>query len=167
MARSSAAARLRPNRAGLLSLGLPLAAAALLRLALAAGNSGLTMDSPLYVRMAEDLLAGHRGPSPAHHGYPALVALASLVLPGRELPGRAVSVLASLVVVALTWWIAKRRVGDGLAWAPATLVALQPLLAIYGGAVMTEAVFLSLALGGAPRAAPRRRVPVRGTRPRS
>ena len=148
MARSSAAARVRPTRAGLLSLALPLAAAALLRLALAAGNSGLTMDSPLYVRMAEDLLAGHRGPSPAHHGYPALVALASLVLPGRELPGRAVSVLASLVVVALTWWIARRRVGDGLAWAPATLVALQPLLAVYGGAVMTEAAFLSLALGG-------------------
>ena len=148
MARSSAAARLPPTRAGLLSLALPLAAAALLRLALAAGNSGLTMDSPLYVRMAEDLLAGHRGPSPAHHGYPALVALASLVLPGRELPGRAVSVLASLVVVALTWWIARRRVGDGLAWAPATLVALQPLLAVYGGAVMTEAAFLSLALGG-------------------
>jgi len=148
MARSSAAARLPPTRAGLLSLALPLAAAALLRLALAAGNSGLTMDSPLYVRMAEDLLAGHRGPSPAHHGYPALVALASLVIPGRELPGRAVSVLASLVVVALTWWIARRRVGDGLAWAPATLVALQPLLAIYGGAVMTEAAFLSLALGG-------------------
>src|SRR6185369_5061890 len=148
MARSSAAARLPPTRAGLLSLGLPLAAAALLRLALAAGNSGLTMDSPLYVRMAEDLLAGHRGPSPAHHGYPALVALASLVLPGRELPGRAVSGLASLVVVALTWWIARRRVGDGLASAPATLVALQPLLAVYGGAVMTEAAFLSLALGG-------------------
>ena len=148
MARSSAAARLPPTRAGLLSLALPLAAAALLRLALAAGNSGLTMDSPLYVRMAEDLLAGHRGPSPAHHGYPALVALASLVLPGRELPGRAVSVLASLVVVALTWWIARRRVGDGLAWAPATMVALQPLLAVYGGAVMTEAAFLSLALGG-------------------
>ena len=148
MARSSAAARLRPTRAGLLSLGLPLAAAALLRLGLAAGNSGLTMDSPLYVRMAEDLLAGHRGPSPAHHGYPALVALASFVLPGRELPGRAVSVLASLVVVALTWWIARRRVGAGLAWVPATLVALQPLLAVYGGAIMTEAAFLSLALGG-------------------
>jgi len=148
MARSSAAARPRPTRAGLLSLGLPLAAAALLRLGLAAGNSGLTMDSPLYVRMAEDLLAGHRGPSPAHHGYPALVALASFVLPGRELPGRAVSVLASLVVVALTWWIARRRVGAGLAWVPATLVALQPLLAVYGGAIMTEAAFLSLALGG-------------------
>ena len=28
---------------------------------------------------AEDLLAAHRDPSPAHHGYPLLVALASLV----------------------------------------------------------------------------------------
>ena len=72
-----------------------------LRLWLASRNAGLTMDSPLYVRMAEDLLAGGRGPSPAHHGYPILVALASFLLPGRELPGRAVSMLASLALVAI------------------------------------------------------------------
>jgi hypothetical protein len=112
------------------------------------GNSGLTMDSPLYVRMAEDLLAGHRAASPAHHGYPALVALASLVIPGRELPGRAVSMVASLALVSLTWWIAKRRIGEALAWVPATLVALHPLLAIYGGSIMTEAVFLALSFAG-------------------
>jgi len=138
----------RPTRAGLLSLGLPLAAATLLRLGLAARNAGLTMDSPLYVRMAEDLLAGRRAPSPAHHGYSALLALASVVLPGRELPGRAVSLLASLLLVAITWWIARRRLGDGLAWLPATLVALHPLLAVYGGAIMTESTFLGLALAG-------------------
>ena len=138
----------RPTRAGLLSLGLPLAAAVLLRLGLAAGNSGLTMDSPLYVRMAEDLLAGRRAPSPAHHGYPALVALASVVLPGRELPGRAASLLASLLLVAITWWIARRRAGAALAWVPAALVALHPLLAVYGGAIMTESTFLCLALAG-------------------
>src|SRR6185369_16064329 len=132
MARSSAAARLPPTRAGLLSLALPLAPAALLRLALAAGNSGLTMDSALYVRMAEDLLAGHRGPSPAHHGYPALVALSSLVLPGREWPGRAISLVASLVLVAVAGWAARRRMPPALAWVPAMLVALHPLLAVYG-----------------------------------
>jgi hypothetical protein len=149
MARSSAAdARPRLTRSTLLSFTLPLAAATLLRLFLAAGNSGLTMDSPLYVRMAEDLLSGRRAAAPAHHGYPALVALASLALPGRELPGRAVSLLASLVLVSLTLWIARRRSGDAIAWIPATLVALHPLLAVYSGAIMTEASFLALVLAG-------------------
>src|SRR5262249_37405447 len=45
-------------------------------------------------------------------------------------------------------WIARRRVGAGLAWVPALLVALHPLLAVYGGAIMTEATFVGLALGG-------------------
>jgi hypothetical protein len=149
MARSSAApSRPVPTRTGLLSLGLPLLAGILLRLWLATRNCGLTMDSALYVRMAEDLLAGRRAPSPAHHGYPALIALASLVLPGRELPGRAVSMLASVALVAITWWVAKRRAGVALAWAPATLVALHPLLAVYGGAIMTESTFLGLACAG-------------------
>ena len=111
-------------------------------------NSGLTMDSALYVRMAEDLLAGHRGPSPAHHGYPALVALSSLVLPGREWPGRAISLVASLVVVAVVGWLARRRMPPALAWVPAMLVALHPLLAVYGGAIMTESAFMALAFSG-------------------
>jgi len=111
-------------------------------------NSGLTMDSALYVRMAEDLLAGHRGPSPAHHGYAMLVALGSFVLPGRELPGRAISFVASLALVALTWWAARRRLGPGLAWVPAAMVALHPLVAVYGGAVMTESAFMALAFAG-------------------
>jgi hypothetical protein len=105
------------------------------------------MDSPLYVRMAEDLLAGRRGPSPAHHGYPALVALASLVLPGRELPGRIISLIASLALVVIVWQLANRRT-PAVRWLPATLVALHPLLAVYGGAIMTESAFLALALAG-------------------
>jgi len=129
-------------------MGVPLVAAALLRTWLMGRNSGLTMDSALYVRMAEDLLAGHRGPSPAHHGYPALVALSSLVLPGREWPGRAISLVASLVLVAVAGWAARRRMPPALAWVPAMLVALHPLLAVYGGAIMTESAFMALAFSG-------------------
>jgi hypothetical protein len=122
--------------------------ALLLRLWLASRSAGLTMDSPLYVRMAEDLLAAHREPAPAHHGYSLLVALASLVLPGRELPGRAVSMLASLALVGVVWVMARRRAGPWRALVPASLVAFHPLLAIYGSAVMTEASFLAIACGG-------------------
>src|SRR5437763_1347499 len=68
------------------------------RLWLAARSSGLTMDSPLYVRMAESIASGPHEPQPAHEGYSLLVLLASRLLPGRELPGRALSLVASLAL---------------------------------------------------------------------
>lgn len=135
-------------RSDTLVLLLLLAAALALRLWLATTSAGLTMDSPLYVRMAEDLLGARRDPSPAHHGYPMLVALAALVLPGRELPGRAVSLVASLAIVAIVWLVARRRVGPRWALLPASLVAFHPVLAVYGSAIMTESTFLALALAG-------------------
>jgi hypothetical protein len=118
-----------------------------LRLLLMRASSGLTMDSPLYVRMAGDLLTGHREAAPAHHGYPMLVALASCVLPGRELPGRMVSLAASLALVALTWTLARRRLPSGDAFVTSLIAALHPLLAVYGTSIMTEATFLALAFG--------------------
>ena len=75
-----------------------LAVAALLRLWLATRNAGLTMDSPLYVHMAESLARGSlREIGPAHHGW-ALVALAGLLLPGRS-PGRVARCCAGW-----PWW---------------------------------------------------------------
>lgn len=127
---------------------LALVLALVLRLALLADNSGLTMDSALYVRMAEWLRSGHHEPSPAHHGYPMLVALTSVAVPGRELPGRVVSLAASLALVLCVWVVARRRASPWRAFVPALLVALHPLLAVYGVAVMTEAAFLALAFGG-------------------
>jgi dolichyl-phosphate-mannose-protein mannosyltransferase len=118
------------------------------RLALLPTSGGLTMDSPLYVRMSERLAAGAAAPGPAHHGYPGLVALAGWVVPGREWPGRVVSLLAG---VAVTWLVYRlARIGLSRRWAtlPAALVALHPLLVVYSGAVMTESSFLALALGG-------------------
>jgi hypothetical protein len=130
------------------ALAWPVALALALRLALWNACAGVTMDSPLYVRMAESLAAGERGPSPAHHGYPALIALASPLLPGREVPGRVISLLASLAAVALTARLARRHLGPGWASVAACAVALHPLLAIYGVAIMTEASFLAVLLGG-------------------
>src|SRR5690349_16557142 len=127
----------------------PLLLAALaLRLWLAARSSGLTMDSPLYVLAAASLARGElRLLGPAHHGYPALIALAHLLVPGRELPARAVALVAGLALVPLTWALARRSM-PRLAAALATLVlAAHPLLAIYGVAIMTEAPFLALMMG--------------------
>ena len=136
-----------PNRLDFALPALAVALALALRLVLMSASSGLTMDSPLYVRMSEWLASGRLEASPAHHGYPMLMAVAVRVLPGRELPGRMVSLLASLVLVTSVWTVARRRSSPWRAFVPALLVALHPLLASYGVAVMTESAFMALAFG--------------------
>lgn len=126
------------------SLGLALLAALALRSWLATQNSGLTMDSPLYVRMSEAIRSGHTLAGPAHPGYPALVAVAGALVPGREWPGRAVSLLAGLALVVITYALARRRLSPGWSSAAAWLVALHPMAAVYSGAIMTEATLLAL-----------------------
>ncbi|HKQ58547.1 MAG TPA: hypothetical protein VJY35_11825, partial [Candidatus Eisenbacteria bacterium] len=127
-----------------LLLAAVLLAGALLRVWILQRTSGLTMDSPLYVGMAARL--GHVLPplGPAHHGYPALVAAASALIPGHEWPGRIVSLVAGLALIALTWALARRRVPAWGAAAAAGLVALHPLLALSSGTVMTEASFQAI-----------------------
>ena len=117
----------------------------LVRILLERTNAGITMDSPLYVRMAEGL--GHTvrlGETPAHHGYPLLIALASAIVPGRLDPGRWVALLASLGTIALTHAVARRTLGPMSAFLAALAMALHPLAVVYGGVVMTEAPFLAV-----------------------
>jgi hypothetical protein len=135
-------------------LGGALAAGLALRIWLATRAAGITMDSPLYVRMAEWLRGGPSVDGPAHHGYSALIALASLVVPGREWPGRVVSLAAGLALIAVVRAIAQGRGPETReeAWRGAALaawlVALHPLLAIFSSAIMTESTFLALAYAG-------------------
>ena len=142
------AAPARPRRPETLGLLVILLAGFLLRVWLASRGSGLTMDSALYVRMAEGLRAGHPLSAPAHQGYPLLIALASLLGGGREWPGRLVSLAASLALIPLVWWTARRRLPALPSLAAAAMVAAHPLLAVYGGSIMTEASFLTLAFAG-------------------
>ena len=123
------------------SLALALLFGIAVRLWLTMHSSGLTMDSPLYVNMSEALARGAPALGPAHHGYPLLIALAHAVVPGREWPGRIVSLLASVGLLLVAWPLARRALAPGWASLVVWLLALHPLLAAYGGAVMTEAVF--------------------------
>jgi len=134
----------RPRLAGGLLLGAALVAGALLRGWVLFHSSGLTMDSPLYVLMAEQWGHAREPLGPAHHGYSALVALASLGVPGREWPGRIVSLAAGLLLIAVTWRLARGLLPARAAAAAAALVALHPLLALSSGAVMTESTFQCL-----------------------
>jgi hypothetical protein len=138
-----------------LALSIVLALGLALRVGFALRTSGLTMDSPLYVRMAESLGRVHEPLGPAHHGYSWLIALASLVIPGREWPARVVSIVASLALIAIVFRLARRAMPLAAATAAAALVALHPLLGVYGAALMTEATFLALLYGALLIASPR------------
>jgi hypothetical protein len=127
-----------------------------LRVWILTGNSGLTMDSPLYVNMAEAIARGESAPGPAHHGYSLLIALAHLAIPGRELPARMVSLLAGMVLLPLVWALARRSLPDVWASLAVWLTALHPLLALFSGAILTESAFIVL-LYGALMAIERRR----------
>src|SRR5258705_991020 len=84
-----------------LSLGIAMVSGLALRLWLATQNAGITMDSPLYFRMAEGIAHGRRLDGPAHHGYPALIALAHIVVHDPILAGRVVSLVAGLALLPL------------------------------------------------------------------
>src|SRR5437867_2573089 len=79
-----------------LALAALMLVALALRLWLWTITSGLTMDSPTYVRMSETLARFGHEPSKAHHGYSILIALIAPLIPGREAPGRIVALIASL-----------------------------------------------------------------------
>jgi len=128
-------------------LGLPLLAGLALRLWLMTQNAGITMDSPLYWRMAQALRHGQPALGPAHHGYPALIALASTLFHGPITPGRVVSLLAAVLLMLVVYALARRTLEPAWASLAVWLVALHPLLAVYGGVVMTESTVLALTYG--------------------
>ena len=122
--RAASSAASRPDLIAVLAC---LAAGLGVRLWLMSTNSGLTMDSPEYVRIAEALTATGRCPdSYQNHGYSFLIALLQLVVPGRELPGRLVSLVAGLALIAITYALARRTLGRVPSTAAAMLVALHP-----------------------------------------
>lgn len=139
--------RLTWRRDGLALAGALLLAAVLLTGSLVA-NSGLTMDSPEYARIAEAMARTGACPDGyENHGYPAMILIAHGFLPGRELPGRVVSLLAALALVAIVYLFARRLLGRGFATLAALLVAAHPTLTVYGTAVMSDLPFLALAYG--------------------
>src|SRR5262245_10642240 len=130
-----------------LSFGLSLIAALLVRLWVASLNAGITMDSPLYVNMSEALVRLEPAPGPAHHGYPAFIALVHLVVPGREWPGRIASLIASLALLPIVWILARRTLTPLWSTLPMWVLALHPLLVVFGVAIMTEATFMAISYG--------------------
>ena len=107
---------------------------------------------PLYVNMSEAAARGAPALGPAHHGYPWLIAPRAsrdsrtrvarphrLADRGRGAAGRGVAARASITPT-------------GMSFAGGVALALHPLLAVWSGAVMTEAVFIAPHLWRAARA---------------
>lgn len=150
MARAAAPPTLSERRSPFapLSLGLALLAGLLVRLWLITQNAGITMDSPLYWRMAEAIGRGQPAVGPAHHGYPALIALVKSFVPGSILPGRVVSLVAAMVLLVVVYALGRRTLSPLWSSLAVWLIALHPLVAVYGGVMMTESTVLALCYGG-------------------
>jgi hypothetical protein len=141
-----------PRRSGIageiVTVVLITLAGAALRAWLMTQNHGLTMDSPLYVRMADSLRDGGRAIGAAHHGYAALVALVRGFVPDTEAAARGLSFTAGVLLIPLVYALtrtAASRLGSAFA---ALLVALHPTLAVYSGPVMTESTNILFTTAG-------------------
>lgn len=77
-------------------------------------------------------------------GYPALAALAGMLVDDIESAARFVSFLASLLLVVPVYRLARALHGRPVACVAATTVAIWPWLADYGSRVSTEALAVTL-----------------------
>jgi hypothetical protein len=108
----------------------------------------VTVDGTEYIRLAESLLRGHPFASIFPPGYPALIAIARLVIADRVLAAAVVSIACGALLAVPVWHLARRAVGDRWAVLPMMAVALHPELARISTVAMSESSYL-LALYGA------------------
>lgn len=94
--------------------------------------------------------AGH-GPSVVESEfplYPALVSLAYSVVGVDERAGRLLSVVFSVLSIALLWALAHDRVGEREALYAAAFLAVLPTYAFFGRVFMSEPLLLAASVGG-------------------
>ena len=108
----------------------------------------VTVDGTEYIRFAEALPRGEPFSSVFPPGYPALIALARLLVFDRVLAAGLVSLASGALLPWPTWILARRAVGPRWALLPALAVALHPGLALFSTLTMSESAYL-LALYGA------------------
>jgi hypothetical protein len=114
-----------------------------LRLYVAATAAAIELDGIGYATMADNFAKGLFGramESVFPPVYPLFVALFHLAIPDVEVAGRIVSLAFGVLLIYLSFLFARRFFRDeGKALWAALLVALQPYLVRYSGAVLSEA----------------------------
>lgn len=127
-----------------LALALITLAGAALRFAALRDQPMVTGDGTEYVRFAEALARGHSFQSVFPPGYPLLIALARLVIPGRVAAAVAVSMLAGIALPAIVWTLARRALGERGALVPALLCALHLELARHSAVTLSEPAYIAV-----------------------
>ena len=133
------------------ALGSALALA--LRLWALVWQSYVTVDGTEYVRFAEALRAWRPFVSIFPPGYPVLIALARLFVPGRVFSAALVSLVCGVLLVWPVWWLGRRALGPRWAAFPVLAVALHPLLAVFSAVTMSESAYFLALYGGLALAA--------------
>ncbi len=119
-----------------------------LRLAVMATSTAIELDGIGYATVADQFVRGHFGQ--ALHNvfppfYPLVIGFFHLAIPDVELAGRLVSLVFGMLTIWVSFLFARRLLRDGTkaVWV-AFLLAFQPFLVRYAGAVLSEslAVFL-------------------------
>ena len=118
-------------------------AAAGLRLVALRFQPTVTFDGTEYVRFAEAIAGGRPFASVFAPGYPALTALAHVVVPDRVGAAVAVSMLAGVALPAIVWALARGPLGDRGALLPALACALHPELARHSAITMSESAYIA------------------------
>jgi len=113
-------------------------------------------EGAVYAGIAQNVLEGRsyidEGPG-THVGFPPLYPLliGSLALITRDLviAGRVASLMMGLGLILAVFYLARRLYGERTATIAATFVTLYPVFVMLSGSVYSEAIYLTLLVGGA------------------
>ena len=105
----------------------------------------VTVDGTEYIRLGEALLSGRPFPSIFPPGYPALIAVARLVVLDRVMAAAIVSLISGALLPWPVWLLARRALSARWALLPTLTVVLHPALVQFSTLTMSEsAYFLAL-----------------------
>lgn len=113
----------------------------------------LEPDSATYLRMAEEIQKGRwhidqwgRGAYSGPPIYPILVGLLEWVVPGFDIAGTIVAVMAASIAVIPLFVLARKFYGEKAGWAAIPLTILIPLYVNYVSLPLTESLFIFFSL---------------------
>jgi hypothetical protein len=114
----------------------------------------VTVDGTEYIRSAEAWMRGQLFVCLFPPGYPALIALAHLLVPDRVMAASWASLICGALLPWPVWKLARSALPGRWALVPALVVALHPALMLHSVVTLSESAYL-LALYGALALAPR------------
>lgn len=131
-----------------------------LRLSVALSAWAITPDGTRYAEVARLFAGGHLFEglswSPSYPFlippvYPFLIACLSPIVPDLELAGRLVSVVMGTILILPGYVLARRLFGSTVGLLSAFFIAIHPRLLYYGGSVLSESTYMSLATAAVER----------------